>query len=144
MSNTLEHHGVKGMKWGVRKDRKPKQRSVRRMNTAYKVESFTMAEDIKKHGPSRLMIQDENDGSVHLVRGYKSGGDKKAAVKFLKDSKKSLQWYLDNVDDARGSNRKKDKLRKKVTADIKLLNEMITEAATTKTFDEILDGYVNR
>lgn len=27
---------------------------------------------------------------------------------------------------------------------IKLLNEMITEAATTKTFDEILDDYVNR
>lgn len=29
MSNRLEHHGVKGMHWGVRKSRSPKEQAVR-------------------------------------------------------------------------------------------------------------------
>ena len=98
MSDTLEHFGVKGMKWGRRKNvaksarkaaKKASETTSAKWKKKYNYRS-SMSDDDLKRATQRIRL--ENDFAEQVSRSSKYGGKKKRGIgDMIKDVEKTTQ-----------------------------------------------------
>jgi len=112
VGNVLRHYGVKGMRWGVRRDRRTGEVVVTSARTGNKT--------IAKYDPKKLKVEEGSEGNVRV------SGDRKAVREFRKEHERATK-ELDKMDSVSTEYKKLVVAKSKPTA--ALTNAELREAA---------------
>ena len=144
LDDNLEHYGVKGMKWGVRRSKEQLKSSSRERSWANKDQSKMSKAKLKKNVQR---LQNENDfkrTSSKLQKSYNAKAVKKALSLKLKDSRDLAKTGLNYKKQYRNRHKLSDEQLKKKVERLKLEAQFdkLSKQATKeqrKSINEVLD-----
>lgn len=144
MEEIIEHYGVKGMKWGVRRSKEQLQSASRERSWSNKDQSKMSKKQLKR---TVQRLQNENDfkrTSSKLQKSYNVKAVKKALTLKLKDSRDLAKTGLNYKKQYRNRHKLSDEQLKKKVERLKLEAQFdkLSKQATKeqrKSINEVLD-----